>query len=88
MPNVIWKYLIPMTDTFVVRLPAGAQIRTVAVQNDAPFLWAEFDPDMPIVVFPFRLVGTGHKIPDDVGEFVGTFFLGSFVGHIFHRKLV
>lgn len=47
----IYKYPIETVDQQQVKMPDGAQILTVQVQNGKPCLWAMVDPDVAEVTF-------------------------------------
>ncbi len=82
----VWKYVVPVQDTFSITTRQGAKILSVDVQGGAPCLWAEVDPGAPEEVRHFRLCGTGHVIPaGETRRFVGTLLLhgDSLVFHLF-----
>jgi hypothetical protein len=88
MSHTVWKYPLPPTDVFAVDLPAGAEVLHVEQQRDTVCMWALVDPDQPLVRHRrFRLVGTGHPIPEptDARQHVGSFLVrgGAFVFHLF-----
>lgn len=77
-----------MTDGFETDLPVGARILTVQVQKSGfPCFWYAFDDDLKHTTKRrFRMVGTGHDIPDyDDLDYIGTFtiFNGDIVVHLF-----
>lgn len=84
--QTVYKYAVTMKDTFTLELPTDAQILSVQMQHGEPQMWALVDPDAPKRKRAFRIVGTGHPIPD-VGllRFVGTFQTSSgfMVFHLF-----
>jgi hypothetical protein len=70
-------------------MPAGAQPLTVQIQNGAPCLWAVVDPNAPLVLRQFRMLGTGHAFPEQQFEqYIGTFPLagGQLVFHLFCER--
>lgn len=87
--TTIYKYSIPVEDSFVVEMPKDARILSVQVQRDDPQIWAVVDPDLVLQKREFRLLGTGHPFPDEGlwPTFVGTFQMlgGSLVFHLFTR---
>jgi hypothetical protein len=90
MVSAVWKFDIPLQDTFTIDMPSGGQIRAVGVQAHGPVLWATVQPDGEMVARNFRLVGTGHPFVLDGLEHVGTFQLrtlggSEFVGHLFEE---
>ncbi len=53
-------------------LPDGARVLTVAAQADRVTLWAEVDVDHPPRERRFRTYGTGHPLPPEPGQYLGT----------------
>lgn len=85
MELTIWKYNLP-TAWEVIDMPQGAKVLTVQMQRDAPVLYALVDPAQPPEVHELTIHGTGHPImADEVGQYVGTFQDGWYVGHVFDR---
>ena len=83
--HTIWKFPIPISDNFVVEMPAGATILTVQVQAKKPFIWAVVDPEKPIEQRRFALRGTGHWLHPAGWNYVGSFQMndGVIVFHLF-----
>lgn len=85
----VWKYPIPLDDTFLLALPEGADILGVQVQRGEPQLWVLVNPEVKTVENRrLRLAGTGHEIESRDGEsltHIGTFQLrgGALVFHLF-----
>jgi len=82
--KTIWKYCIPLEPT-TLDMPRLAQVLTVQMQGDQAVLWALVDPSQPKCKRRFAIFGTGHDIPDEVGNYIGTFQLlgGTLVFHLF-----
>lgn len=82
----IWKYPVG-TDYFSVRMPGGARVLSVDVQDGAVFMWALVDPDDFEEAREFVTFGPAHPLPDDAEDFdfIGTFLLhgGGLVFHLF-----
>lgn len=91
MTRTVWKYPIPVEDTFTLDLPTGAEVLTVANQGHPLtgadlHIWALVDPAASPEPRAFRLAGTGHPIDTDAPlRYVGTVIMlsGSFVVHLF-----
>jgi hypothetical protein len=89
MTTTIWKYPIPLyragmvSASPVLDMPAGAEILTLQVQDEKPTLWARVDPEQPPVRRQFAIVGTGHQVPDNASEYIGTWQSALFVFHLF-----
>lgn len=85
MSKAIWKFRMEVADEQTILMPIDANIIHVAVQFDAPCLWAIVDPTMEKQPYTIHMFGTGHKMPDDPGKFIGTFMIndGDLVFHAF-----
>ncbi len=84
--KTIWKYEIPLADHFSLPIPAGATFLSVQSQHDVPQSWWLVDPTAVKAPRVFRVIGTGHPIPDLQNlHFLGTFQVsgGSLVFHLF-----
>ena len=80
----IWKYQIPITGRFEIEMPGAAQIISIQMQNEVPYVWAIVGPKITPSNRRFKLVGTGHEfdfLPTD--KFIGTFQDGPYVWHLF-----
>ena len=83
--STIYKYPIQPGLT-VLELPRGAQVLTVQMQGDRPFLWARLDTRQPLERRTFEVFGTGDGMPDDPRlMYVATFQMdgGALVWHVF-----
>lgn len=90
-PEVVWKFPLPMGGWGIangvcspVHMPEEAHLLTLQVQQGVPTLWAQVNPEAPVVRRIFQWVGTGQKAPAD-GTYVGTVQLqgGQFVFHLY-----
>ena len=79
-----WKLEPSVT---VISMPIKAEILCVQSQFDAPCIWAVVDTNKPYEDRIFKVHGTGWKVPEDPGEYIGTFQLegGALVFHVFER---
>lgn len=87
--RTVWKFeLFSVDDDVRITMPMGAKILHVEAQREVPCVWALVDPGADKVEYRFRLAGTGHPLPDDVGPHVGSFMLhgGRFVFHLFEVR--
>ncbi len=86
MSKTIWKYDLEVTDKQVIHAPKGAKFLTVQTQKNTPCLWVLVDPDIPRVSYSISTYGTGHKIDDTIGTYIGTYMTqaDNFVGHVFN----
>lgn len=86
MSKTIYKYALQTTRTQTIRMPADGRILAVQIQNDAPYIWVECDPDFITVSNrTFAVVGTGHDVPED-GAYIGTWQIAGFVWHLYEVK--
>ena len=59
----IWKFELQWTDEQRIEMPSGAEIVSVAFQDDTLCIWAIIDPAMWTEYRTFVIVGTGREIP-------------------------
>lgn len=84
MSLAVWKYSLGDAPTQLIDMPRGARILTLQMQGDEPTIWALVDPDADMERHIISIHGTGHPLEEDeLGEYVGTFFLDWYVGHVF-----
>jgi hypothetical protein len=86
----IWRFELDITDETELHMPKGAQILTVQRRENAGRLdmWALVDPTAPQEPRTFRVIGTGHPIPDvDALTYYATAQVagGQLVFHVFER---
>ena len=68
------KYELPVKDEFEIEMPRGADVLTVQVQCDVPYVWALIDTSKPPKVRRFRLYGAEHEVDTALGlKYVGAF---------------
>ena len=85
MMAMIYKYPLAPGHT-ELRMPKGAQVLTVQLQNGNPCMWVKVDPGAEQEDRAFDVYGTGHDMPDDPRMiYVGTFQMdrGALVWHVF-----
>jgi hypothetical protein len=82
--QTIWKYPVPLTDTFTLNMPREATPLHVDTQRGDPCLWVLADTTAPNEERRFHLVGTGQEVPRDT-FYVGTFQQGPFVWHVWEE---
>lgn len=85
MAATIHRFPLRTTDTQCVLLPAGSRPLSVAVRDDEMHLWALVELGEDLAGRLVTIVGTGHPMPDEPGEFLGTCLLhqGALVFHVF-----
>lgn len=86
----IWKYPLRVTDSQIIEMPAGAEILCVQVQHGKPVLYAKVKVSPGYQKAGVRIIthGTGHKVREDVGEYVSTYqqHNGDRVFHVFKQR--
>lgn len=82
--KTIYKYPLNPADLYIL-MPIGAKILSVAQQDNQICLWAEVDNEAPEGLVGFEVFGTGHEVPDNDREFIGTALIndGEFVFHVY-----
>lgn len=85
MKKVIWKYQIDPAGTTQHKIPDGSVFLDLQLQGTLPVMWW-LVPEGEYQTCPinFFVYGTGIA-GDDINDkhYVGTFQVGSFVGHVF-----
>ena len=84
--KTIYKYpLEGYVERQIIEMPEGAEILTVQVQDGTPCIWALVTPLNKIVEKTVYMIGTGHKISTDKGDYVATVqaYDGSLILHVF-----
>lgn len=85
--KTIWKYELSEDQHFQLNLPAGAIILCVQIQNGRPCIWAEVDPRADRnITRHFAWVGTGHIIPENAFQYIGTIQPHPFVFHLYEVR--
>jgi hypothetical protein len=69
----------------IMNMPAGAKLLTMQLQGGVPTIWAEVDTDNPMEPRKIATFGTGWELPEEPGQYVGTFQEGPFVWHVYER---
>jgi len=85
--KTIWKFKIPQCERSSIEMPKDAKILAVGNQYEVVCLWAEVDPKNDTVSRMFRIIGTGHSVPDELLEYIGTVQMtgGNFIWHIYEQ---
>jgi hypothetical protein len=68
--KVIFKYQMPVLESFTMMLPKDAQIIRVADQGGMFWLWALIRTDVPDEERHFRAFKCGGKIPEESGVYL------------------
>jgi len=85
--GTIYKYELSSHRETELRLPVGADILRVDIQENTTCLWAIVEPDAPKEVRVIEVFGTGHAMPNANRKFINTFLVagGEYVFHAFER---
>lgn len=79
----IWKYNIKIGIT-ALDLPKDSEVLCVQVQDANPCIWVKVNPENKKEWRTFVTYGTSYEIDTQTEKkYIGTFQLGSFVGHLF-----
>ena len=84
--RTVYRYPVPLSNIFTLKMPKGAEILTAGSQHGGDaFLFALVDPDASAEEVSFRLANTGEPISEDELKYVNTFQLrdGGLVYHLF-----
>ena len=83
----IWKWELKIADQQFLPIPEGAKLLAVQMQDGMPQLWALVNEKAFIELRNFATYGTGNPVPDEPGEYVGTYQLrnGALVFHVFEK---
>ena len=81
----IWKFALQTIDKQKIKMPVGAELLTVQVQNGEPCLWARVDTEEPIEPRQIAIHGTGHELPDSTRKYIGTYQMAgdTLIFHVF-----
>lgn len=82
--KTIWKYKIEQFFS-VIWMPKDAEVISLQIQNDVPYLWAVVETNNPSVQRVFKTFYTGEPIVDFDGlkSFIGTYQSNGLVFHVF-----
>jgi len=69
----------------VILLPEGAKPLCVQVQQGCPVMWALVNTEQPKQHRIIHVFGTGERLPNEPGDYIGTFQmnLSTLVWHVF-----
>lgn len=85
----IWKYRLNIIDEQQLFLPVDAKILTVQTQHGTCYLWTLVNEENTAKELrKIAIYGTGNPLPDNPGEYIGTFQMrgGDLVFHVFEVK--
>ena len=76
--KTIWKYDIEIADSFTLDMPCNSKMLAVQEQHGKIVMWCEVDTEHPKIPHRMFVVGTGHKVPGDATQYLGTFQIPNF----------
>ena len=83
----IYRDVIPVDDQWHELRLCGPIVHVATRHEDAVEVWHVHDPGQPVTVHAFCVVGTGHPVPPDAVDHVGSAITPScrFVWHLMLR---
>lgn len=82
--KTVWKFQLPITDSFTVAMPKGAKILKAEQQGNIPCLWALVNSENTHESRSFVMRGTGYPLDGvDTEKYIGTFLIDWLVFHLF-----
>ncbi len=88
--KTIYKYEIELNNVITVKMPIGAEILTVQIQNEIPCIWAKVDTEEKVRNYNFAIFATGSPIGMEGYKltYINTFQLnnGALIFHLFQIK--
>jgi hypothetical protein len=80
----IHKYRFKIDTAIHIKMPVGANILNVGVQDGWPTMWAIVNTEQPIADRNFYIYATGQNMDEMFGhDYIATLQLNGFVWHIF-----
>jgi len=71
-------------DDNFIEMPIGAKFLSIQSQDGKPVMWFLVNAAMSKEFRRFRVIGTGQEFNiDQTDQYLGTFQIGGFVGHLF-----
>ena len=81
--KTIYKYQLETTDQQTITMPVGSEIISLHIQHGVPCIWVKVDIGNEVGDRTFGTFGTGHPLPENNLEFIGTYQKDQFVFHVF-----
>lgn len=87
--KTIYKYKVNPLDYTIVRGPIEKFLTVDYQESTGICVWALVDTDACEKDYAIFCYGTGHKVPNDPGKYIGTvqMYSGEVVLHFFYKKL-
>ncbi len=84
MSKSIWKFPLKTTLIQQIEMPADAEILTLQLQYEIPWIWVLVSTDAPNRKFTFEIFSTGESMPENIKrKYIGTYQLNN-SGLVFH----
>lgn len=85
--KTIYKYKLHIQEHQSIEIPNSAKFLYLGIDPIGdPCLWAEVESENKTEVKLITIVGTGSKIPNDIGNYFSSFIHNSFVWHIYIKS--
>jgi hypothetical protein len=81
----IYRYEVPVDDQWHGFALLGDPLHVGCRRPDVVEFWARWSLNGTAVFREFRVVGTGHPLPEDVSRYHGTVPIGALVWHLVER---
>ena len=84
----IYKYPVNPLDYKIIKGTIEKFLSVEYQPNNGICVWAAIDTNLPEEEYIVSCYGTGHKLPNDPGEYIGTvqMYSGEMVLHFFVKK--
>jgi hypothetical protein len=79
--KMIFRYVLPVNDNIHTLTLSGEIVHVASRKSGQVEVWALHGDGVP-ATRRFRIVGTGHRLPDEAIRHVGTALDGPFVWHL------
>lgn len=80
--RTIWKYDVPITDEFELRMPVGWLVVSTGLDpQNRPCMWVDVDTEATMTEHRFAVVGTGNPVPADATP-IGSIRQDPFMWHV------
>lgn len=79
----IHKYPVRVAEQQIIEVPQGSKFLSAQLQNGEPTLWFMVDTNSEKLPYEVIIVGTGHPVPTNCTDFLGSVQQGMYVWHIF-----
>ncbi len=89
--KTIWKYEVPIKDSFSIQIPEGGKILSLQTQKGTPYIWILVDQSRRNEQRNFRYFGTGFPIENPIDSnllYIGSVLIQDevLVFHLFEER--